>query len=129
MSDDRDGIRDVFVHGKTPTSGNPDVPGFFRYLILSSVIAACSEELSVERDYRERLRNVMGENFRFGHMPGLPKAWEVLVQWAALARGNGRPIRSIILPNYRHMRQIGYSCFIAFPYRRDRDRLRRLIQE
>jgi hypothetical protein len=105
-----------------PSKVHDDGPGWFRYLVLSCLIASISSDLADEGDYRERLKVALGFNTTILDLRGIALLWERLAKWCEKTRAEGRPFRKVILPDPGHMSHIGYTLRIAFPSRRDRDR-------
>jgi hypothetical protein len=102
-------------------------PGWFQYLVLTCMIASTSPDVSQSDNFRERLKEELGISTTLMNLTGIPTLWEALRSWCESKRAYGDPYRAIILPDPGHMTQIGYSVRIAFPSRRDLDRMERLF--
>ena len=117
--------RDVFRGNHVPRPFARTSPGFFRYLVLSTLVPALSDDDLSERDFRQRFGRLLDLDGPLSALEGLPNLWERLARWCDRLRDAGEPFRRIILPDRRHMRIIGYSMGFAFPSWRDRERLER----
>lgn len=122
-------IRAVLTHAHRPRSFGSEGPGWFRYLILTCVVAASSEDMPEEGDFRERMRLLFGWPTAIIHLQGIPELWRALIDWCERKRRDGQPYRRVILPPRGTMRQIGESVRIAFPSRLDRRRFFGLVRE
>jgi hypothetical protein len=98
-------------------------PGYFRYLVLSTLVPALSPDDTSTRNFRERIGELLGLDGALSDVGGLPTLWKRLSAWCERQRAETRPYRRIVLPDPGHMRLIGYSVRLAFPSWRDRDRL------
>ncbi|MDB5963479.1 MAG: protein of unassigned function [Massilia sp.] len=119
--------RDVLRGVAVPRARTRETPGYFRYLVLSTLVPALSEDGVSIRDFRLRLGRLLELGGALSALEGLPELWNRLATWCERRRSEGEPYRRIVLPNPGHMRLIGYSVRLAFPSWRDRDRLVREI--
>ncbi|MBB4362192.1 hypothetical protein GGD65_003217 [Bradyrhizobium sp. CIR18] len=109
-----------------PRAIGSEGPGWFRYLILSCMIASISTDLVDEGDYRERLRLILRFDSIILDLRGIATLWQRLASWCESARSEGRPFRKVVLPDPGRMTHIGYPLRISFPSRRDRERFENL---
>jgi hypothetical protein len=112
-------LDDVLRCGIRPSFRDPESPGWFRFLILTCVVASVSPEVSETGNFRERLRELLGLGSTLGNLTALPAHWKALAKWCDRQREAGKPYRRVILPDPGHMTQIGYSVRISFPSRHD----------
>ena len=115
--------RDVFRGGRVPKPVSVETPGYFRYLILSTLVPALAPEETNSNDFRVRLGAILGLGGQLSDVGGLPRLWKSLAKWCEDQRTAARPFRRVDLPERGHMRLIGYSIRLAFPSWRDRERL------
>jgi hypothetical protein len=115
--------RDVFRGAIMPKALSGTAPGYFRYLVLSTLVPALSPEDTSTKDFRERLGELLGLDGSLSDVGGLPLLWRQLSTWCERRRAKAQPYRRIELPDPGHMTLIGYSVRLAFPSWRDRDRL------
>lgn len=126
---DRKAVRLALAHGVPQQEGTEcDGPGWFRYLVLTCVVAAASPELARSNDYRERLQSILAWDSRLLGLSGIAVLWQRLVRWCAEHRAEGEPYRAVELPDPGAWRQIGYSLRVTFPSRGDRRRLATLLE-
>lgn len=117
--------RDVFRRGRVAKPVSEEIPGYFRYLILSALVPALAPEETNSNDFRVRLGALLGLGGPLSDVGGLPRLWKSLAKWCEDLRAEARPFRRVDLPErgHNHMRLIGYSIRLAFPSWRDRERL------
>lgn len=120
-------LRGVLGHATAIVPLDCEGPGWFRYLVLTCLIAAMSPSQVAAADYRERLRVSLNLDSQIADLSGIAKLWHRLEKWCQDAITKGEPFRRIRLPYPSWMRQIGHSQAMAFPSWRDRERLRSLI--
>lgn len=121
-------VLDVLDDRSSPRFSDDDIaPGYFRYLVLTCVVAATGAE--VETEYRGRMQSLLSWSSPVGNLRGIHPLWEKLVGWCAAKRGRGDAYRTVVLPDRRHMVQIGESVLIAFPSWRDRLRLTSIVED
>ena len=107
-----------------------ETPGFFRYLMLTCLIASTGRNISSAGQFRPRLVELLGADRTFQNFFGLPIRWKALARWCAEKRKRGEPYREIRLPtdtDIGRMTQIGHSVQIAFPARFDQLKMDRLF--
>lgn len=121
-------VQDV-LSGRLQPSAPSEIesPGWFRFLILTCVIASISSEQSTIGDFRDRLAEQLKTNINFDQLSGVTILWEKLVLWCENKHKEGRPFKKIILPELGSWRQIGYSLKISFPSRRELDRIQKVF--
>lgn len=106
-----------------------DEPAFFRYLVLTCVVAVNDVD-GVDKDthnFRIRLGQTLGVGEL--HSVGAVNAmWRSLVAWSDRQRSMGRPVREVILPDPGNMTLIGYAVKMAFPAWRDRSQFTALMK-
>ena len=123
-------VRDVFREGTVIAAPRDlEAPGFFRYLILTCIVASMATETSLLGDFRMRLSEQLGGNVQFVSLPGIALLWERLRRWCASRRSAGKPVREIQLPDPGCWVQIGHSLKITFPARRELERMTRIFGE
>lgn len=115
--------RDVFRGARIVRSNAEIAPGYFRYLVLSTLVPTLAPDDTSTRDFRERLGELLRMGVPLSDVGGLPLLWHRLAAWCDERRDEGQPYRRVILPDPGHMTLIGYSVRLAFPSWRDRDRL------
>ena len=118
-----DMTRNVLRGAIIPPSFSKEAPGYFRYLVLSTLVPALSPQDTATRNFRERLGELLRLDGSLSDVSGLPALWKRLVAWCEKQREEGRPYRRIVLPDPSPFHLIGYSIRLAFPSWRDRDRL------
>lgn len=123
----RDRLHDALTHALAPKAlpGSP-FPGWFRYLVLTCLIASINEEISAFGQFRHRLQEAF-PGYSYSTLTGIPKLWKRLQRWLADRRSAGEPFRQLKLPDPGRMNQIGHSVLISFPSRRDRERMDRVF--
>jgi hypothetical protein len=107
---------------------------FFHKLYLTLLAAASDEDVADIGDFRERLRHFLDiEDTGIDPVnPDLPKLWVAAQEWSAEQRKQGRPIRSLVLPDRRDLGRetlIGYSKRLAFPNFHDQDNLAKILTQ
>lgn len=113
-------------HGWEPRSSEP--PHFFAMLWFTCLIAYGYP--TGEGAFFERFRAVLGkaDNCRSAAGACLPGLWEQMASWAKFRRRAGDRVRLLELPpRTEHREVIGYSHFLAFPNRADRNALAVLL--
>lgn len=124
----RQALVDALTYGYSPSP--PEglrVPGFFNFLILSCHVASAAPDVASSGDYRHRLQEILKMDHGIQTLTGLRKLWERLPKWIDAKRSTGQGYRTVILPSFGTMRQIGYSVRIAFPSRHDLGKMERLF--
>ena len=101
---------------------------FFPYLILTCLVAVASEENAEAGQFPMRLYELLGMR---GDSPlpfkGLGDIWEELADQLTAGRNQGRPWRELVLPDPGIEVHIGYSKRLAFPSRKDQEKLAPLL--
>jgi hypothetical protein len=105
------------------------VPGFFVYLVFTCFAASTiSKDVFGVGDFRKRLQILLAHPTDTNYeLPHLARLWEALSVWITRCRSQGKPYRQLVLPDPGRMTRIGYSLRLAFPGRRDREALARLV--
>lgn len=121
---------ELYLSGETRVSlDNPNVPGFFRYLVLTCAVSTDVVPTSLEtNDFRQRLGEIMGVPEGFPAVSGVNHLWKQLARWSSLRREEGLPIREVCLPDPGHMTLIGHAVKFAFPAWRDRAAFARVLE-
>jgi len=106
-------------------------PPFLPYLVFTCYAAATLDEaVAGEGDFRRRVCELLahpaGTSYDLEHLPTL---WRALREWLDGLRESGAPARRLELPDPGYMSRIGYSIRLAFPQRRDRERLAGLFAD
>jgi hypothetical protein len=106
-------------------------PPFLPYLIFTCYAAATLDEVVAEEgDFRRRLRDLLDHPQGTSYdLEDLPKLWHALRGWLTRLRGVGASVRRLDLPDPGYMNRIGHSVRLAFPQRRDRERLVGVLAE
>ena len=115
--------RDVLRGAIIPKALLGATPGYFRYLVLSTLVPALAPEDTSTRNFRERIGELLGLDGPLSDVSGLHTLWKRLSTWCERQRTEAQLIRRIVLPDPGHMSLIGYSVRLAFPSWRDRERL------
>ncbi len=101
---------------------------FFPYLILTCLVAAASEDDAEAGQFPIRLYELLGME---GDSPlpfdGLGRIWKKLKDLLTEKRHQGCPCRELVLPNPGNEVRIGYSKRLAFPSRKDQEKLASLL--
>ncbi len=120
-------VKEAFSSGHVSTIGSDEVPGWFRYLVLSCVVFSLSEEDVESFDFGHRMQHLFG--ISVPNRVGLRHLWGRLDGWLETRNERGLPFRRISLPNVpESMRNIGFSAYLTFPSWRDVARLQRLFE-
>lgn len=100
-------------------------PPFLPYLLFTCYAAATLDEVVADQgDFRGRIRDLLGHpSYTSYDLEDLPTLWHALRDWLTRLREAGAPVRRLELPNPGYMNRIGYSIRLAFPQRKDRERL------
>lgn len=105
------------------------IPPFVTHLLFTCmVVGDMAEELESVGDFRRRLTRLLGWGTGHG-LDRLPSLWRVLSDWLKIQYENQRAIRRLVLPSPpTHLPIIGYPYCLAFPTRRDQERLRKVFR-
>jgi hypothetical protein len=123
-------LRDVYATGNSLAAPRDvEAPGWFSYLVLSCVIAATTSEDSDIGNFRGRLTEQLDTAMAFTDLRGIAIMWKRLKHWCDEQRKEQKPYRQIDLPDPGNWSHIGYTLRIAFPSRRDVDRISRHLTE
>lgn len=122
-------VYEFLAFGTYPNGMPDEVPGFFRFLLLTCVVVASADENKETREFGKNLQRLLSTTRVFGHRQALPRMWERLASWSAQRRRDGLPIRQVVLPPFdRSEPYIGLTNAISFPSWRDTHRLRSLFE-
>jgi hypothetical protein len=110
-----------------PSQRDNELPGYFRYLVLTALVSATEEEVGLNHDFRDRLGALFGGG-RMNSVAAVNDLWRALRGWCARRQAAGEPIRTVDLPPFGSMNLIGYAVRIAFPTWRDRHRFARMLR-
>lgn len=102
-------------------STNEREPRYFRYLVLTCVIAV-NDIHGVDsgtNNFRIRLGQTLGMS-ELQTVKGVNPLWKALSEWSRKQRATGRAIREVVLPDPGNMNLIGFAVRMAFPSWRDR---------
>lgn len=111
-----------------PSPHDGDVPGYFRYLVLTALVSATEDGVGGNHNFRDRLGVLFGGE-PLNSVSAVNDLWQALRGWCARRQAAGEPIRTIDLPSYGNMNLIGYAVRIAFPTWRDRQRFARVLDK
>ncbi|TBZ47767.1 hypothetical protein [Rhizobium leguminosarum] len=109
--------------------GDAAQPSYFRYLVLTCVIAV-NDIAGVDRgthNFRRRLGQTLGMD-ELQTVNGVNRLWRGLADWSARQRRAGSPVREVVLPDYGTMNLIGYAVRMAFPSWRDRTQFTSILK-
>jgi hypothetical protein len=109
-----------------PPAFDGEVPGYFRYLVLTALVSATEEGVGETHNFRIRLGELLGGGPLYS-VSGVNRLWRALVNWCERRREVGQPIRRVILPSVGSMTLIGHAIRIAFPSWRDRSAFTRVL--
>jgi len=110
-------------------SAEGSVPGYFRFLVLTCLVAALNESVGSTHNFRVRLGEALQTGTTFSAVEGVNDLWLQLTKWCDKRRERGAPIRRLILPEAGRMKLIGYAVRIAFPAWRDQVSFKRLLSD
>src|SRR5271165_6873779 len=96
---DRSAVQSWLNGEFTPASRDGELPGYFRYLVLTALISATEEGVGDSHDFRDRLGALFGGD-RLNTVSGVNMLWLALVGWCKRRRAAGKPIRAVVLPSY-----------------------------
>ena len=108
---------------------NADSPPPFAVHLLFTcmVVGDMAEQLESVGDFRKRLTVLLGWGTGHG-LDRLPVLWQSLSNWLKLQYESQRPFRRLLLPSPPpYLSIIGYQYCLAFPTRRDQERLRKIL--
>lgn len=125
---DHDELSRALGSGKFPRPVTSEVPGYFRYLILTCLVPAITEYESVDNQFRHILGEMAhSESGSFNALGSLSKLWKSLESWLNKRRSGGLPFRRLVLPDIGRMNLIGYSVRLSFPSWRDTGTVRTIL--
>jgi hypothetical protein len=124
---DRSAVESCLNGDFAPASRDGEVPGYFRYLILTAFVSATEEGVGDNHNFRDRLGALLGGN-TLNSVSGVNTLWRGLEGWCKRRRAAGKSIRAVVLPPYGNMNLIGYAVRIAFPSWRDRSAFTRVLR-
>ncbi len=113
-------ISDWLSGNRTPSIQIGNLPGYFRYLVLTALVSATETGAGATQNFRIRLGELLQVDGQFTSVSGVNPLWSALVNWCERKRLAGEPYRRIELPSYGSANLIGYAVRIAFPSWRDR---------
>lgn len=119
----------VWLDGRTgPSRWDGELPGYFRYLVLTCLVSATEEGAGTTHDFRIRLGQLIDGGEPLHAVSGVNDLWQALAAWCERRRALGEPIRSVRLPAAGTMKLIGHAVRIAFPSWRDRKSLTGILE-
>ena len=103
-------------------------PPFVVHLLFTCmVVGDMAERLESVGDFRKRLTVLLGWGTGHG-LDRLPVLWQSLSDWLKVQYKSQRPLRRLLLPSPPpYLSIIGYQYCLAFPTRRDQERLRKIL--
>jgi hypothetical protein len=110
-----------------PPALDGEVPGYFRFLVLTALVSATEEGVGATHNFRIRLGELLGGR-PLHSVSAVNRLWKALVGWCDRRREVGQPIRRVILPTTGSMTLIGHAVRIAFPSWRDRRAFTRVLR-
>jgi hypothetical protein len=113
---------------RVANSANLEVPGYFRYLVLTCLVSATETGAGATHNFRVRLGELLDMPDQMHRVSGVNELWRKLAAWSEHRRAAGHPIRKIELPSYGNMNLIGYAIRLAFPSWDDRRELTRILK-
>jgi hypothetical protein len=104
-------------------------PPFLTHLLFTCmVVGDVAEQLQSVGDFRGRLTKLLGWGSGHG-LEKLPALWRLLRDWSNIQYERHGSIRRLVLPSPpTHLAIIGYQYSLAFPTRRDQERLRDVLR-
>ncbi len=106
------------------------IPPFFVELAFSCLVASPpDDEIRSEGDFRKRLALLMDHDQAVAHYPleTLASLWRAFSRWLDTMWAAGSPYRRLELPPQDYRTLIGYSINLAFPSRKDLEKLIRVL--
>ena len=121
----------VRVKFRATSAAEPEgKPKYFAALYLTLLAASADNETAGVGDFRERFSKIVkvtnGQSIDFSN---LPRMWFDLRKWTNSRSNLLGDCASLVLPDPRNERLIGYSKRIAFPAYRDEIFLRKTLQK
>lgn len=120
-------MADALAYGLVPFKPRPELPGFFRFLVMTCAIVATADNNDSTRDFGENLGRAFGTQNPFNNRSSLPALWQRLQNWCNEAHVAGEAVRQIVLPPPGTGKHLGITNAITFPAWRDVRRLRLLL--
>jgi hypothetical protein len=104
-------------------------PPFVVHLLFTCmVVGDMAEDLAPVGDFRRRLTVLLGWGTGHG-LERLPDLWQVFSDWLKVQYEKQRLVRRLVLPTPpARLSIIGYPYCLAFPTRRDQERLRKVFR-
>lgn len=113
--------------GQWKATGDLLPPFVVHLLFTCMVVGDVAEQLESVGDFRHRLTVLLGWGTGHG-LDRLPDLWRLLSEWLKIQYEKDRPVRRLVLPSPpAHLSIVGYPYCLAFPTRRDQERLRRIL--
>lgn len=99
----------------------------FHFLVLSCVVAATTTNAGDYKQYRERLGVLLNDGKGAEHkVEGINSLWKALAVWLQKQKGE---YRELVLPDPGAWILIGYAVKLAYPSRKDRADLKKILRE
>ena len=121
-------IHDWLSGATRPPLRDRELPGYFRYLLLTALVSATDTGAGSSHNFRLRLGELLNSAGRFNSVSGVNALWKELSAWCERKRAAGEPYRKLVLPDYGNANLIGYAVKIAFPSWRDRGALAQILR-
>ena len=122
-------VRGWLSGDRSPSRIAGQVPGYFRYLVLTCFVASAGDGTETTNNFRIRLGQILDYGGPFNSVSGVNNLWRSLAGWCDHRREAGDAIRELILPDPTPMHLIGCAVRLAFPAWRDRSAFARILEE
>lgn len=123
-------VSDFLAYGTFPGGMPPDLPGYFRFLVLTCIVVASADENVKTQEFGKNLQRLLDTTRSFGNRQALPVMWHRLEKWAQQRRRKGAEVRRISLPKADpRVPYLGLTNAMSFPSWRDTHQLRSLFDK
>ena len=120
-------VADFFGGHALINTQHRDVPGSFRYLVLSCFVSAADQGVGNNDNFRDRLAALLEYPNSFQSVSGVNGLWIETKKWIDEKIYAGEPFRELVLPNPGSATLIGIATKMAFPSRSDKAAMRRIV--
>lgn len=122
-------VADFFGGYALVNTQHKEVPGSFRYLVLSCFVSAADQGVGNNDNFRDRLAALLEYPNSFQSVSGVNSLWIETKKWVDEKIYAGEPFRELILPNPGSATLIGIATKMAFPSRGDKAAMRRIVRK